>query len=310
MVPPSEAVNSSTGRACSSRTATIGLACRPGARVRARTRSSPVASATAVGTRATRTASTPPYRMIRSTQSMSWSSPTAAVASTGLPTAAPSGRTSSRSSMSCGVGAGSVSPASAQASAASTPAPPALVTMATRGPVGSGWACNRAAASRSSPTERVAVMPAWVNSAPRVMVRVAAAAVCEAAARRPASVRPASTVNTGIRRVTRRAVREKARGLPKDSRWSRARSVRPSLSHHWSRSLPLTSYLSPREAKDETPMPSRDSPSSRAMPTPPDCTATPAVPGRGWPAAKVASRLRATSVLETPRQLGPTSRMP
>ena len=37
-------------------------------------------------------------------------------------------------------------------------------------------------------------------------------------------------------------------------------------------------------------MPSRDSPSSRAMPTPPDWTATPAVPGCGCPAANVASR--------------------
>lgn len=104
-------------------------------RMRARTRSSPVAAATAVGTRATRTASTPPYRMIRSTQSVSCSSVTAAVASTGLPTAAPSGSTASRSSISSGVGAGSWSPASAQASAARTPTPPALVTIATRGPV-------------------------------------------------------------------------------------------------------------------------------------------------------------------------------
>lgn len=54
-------------------------------------------------------------------------------------------------------------------------------------------------------------MPACVNNAPRVMVRVAAATVCEAAARRPASVRPASTVRTGILRVTRRATREGAR---------------------------------------------------------------------------------------------------
>ena len=137
------------------------------------------------------------------------------------------------------------------------------------------------------------------------MVRVAAAAVCEAAARRPGvGSGPASTVSTGIRRVTRRAVRENARGLPKDSRCSRARSVRPSLSHHWSMSLPLTSYLSPSETKEETPMPSRDSPSSSAMPTPPDCTATPAVPGRGWPAAKVASRRSSGSVLADAEAVG------
>jgi hypothetical protein len=46
---------------------------------------------------------------------------------------------------------------------------------------------------------------------------VAIAAVCEAAARWPALLRPACTVSTGIFRPTRRAVRPNLRGLPKDS---------------------------------------------------------------------------------------------
>lgn len=175
---------------------------------------------------------------------------------------------------------------------------------------GSGWVCSRAAVSRSSPRVRVAVTPAWVNSARRVMVGVAAAAVCEAAARRPAAERPASTVSNGIRRATRRAVRENTRGLPNDSKCSRARSVLPSHSHHRSRSLLLTSRLSPSETKLEMPMPRRDSPSRSAMPTPPDCTAIPAVPGVGLRTANVASRWTDSSVLAMPRQLGPTSRIP
>src|ERR1700684_1647317 len=73
-------------------------------------------------------------------------------------------------------------------------------------------------------------------------------------------------------------------------------------------SLLDTSYLSPTDAKEDTPMPSRDRCPSSAIPTPPDCTTTPATPPAGWPAAKVAfSPIRGTT---TPEQFGPTSRMP
>ena len=67
--------------------------------------------------------------------------------------------------------------------------------------------------------------PAWPNSASWVTRGVAAAAVWEAAARCPAADRPDTTVSTGRCCPTRRAVRAKARGLPKDSTYKMASLV-------------------------------------------------------------------------------------
>src|ERR1700735_3712936 len=73
-------------------------------------------------------------------------------------------------------------------------------------------------------------------------------------------------------------------------------------------SLLDTSYLSPPDARGDTPMPSRDRCPSSAIPTPSDCTTRPATPPAGRPAANVAfSPIRGTT---TPEQFGPTSRMP
>ena len=104
-----------------------------------------------------------------------------------------------------------------------------------------------------------------------------------AAAVWPASDRPPMTVSTGIRAPTRRAVRANLRGLPNDSTYSTAIRVTPSCAHQVSRSLLDTSYLSPTDANDDTPMSSRDRCSSSAIPTPPDCTTSPATPGRDGP---------------------------
>ena len=55
-------------------------------------------------------------------------------------------------------------------------------------------------------------------------------------------------------------------------------------------------------------MPSRDSASAVAKPSPPDCMTSPATPGLGCAAANVASRpIPGTA---TPKQFGPISRMP
>ncbi len=97
------------------------------------------------------------------------------------------------------------------------------------------------------------MMPAWSNSASCVTSGVAAAAVCEAAARWPAADRPPMTVSTGSLRPTRRAVRANPRGLPNDSTYSTASLVCSSCSHQVSMSLLETSYLSPTEANDDTP---------------------------------------------------------
>ena len=210
----------------------------------------------AVGTVTARTASTPSSAAISSRQARNASRLTAAVVSTGPATAAPGG-SSVRSRRWVAVEiAATRSPLSPQASAARTPAPPALDTIAIRSPAGSGWAASMAAASISSPMPGTAMMPAWANSASWVTRGVAAAAVWEAAARWPAADRPPSTVSTGICCPTRRAVRANFRGLPNDSTYSTASLVRRSCSHQVSRSLLDTSYLSPTEANDDTPIPS------------------------------------------------------
>jgi hypothetical protein len=238
-------------------------------------------SATAVGTVSARIASTPSSAPTCSRQRRNTSGATAAVVSTGPVTSAPGGSSRRSPSWTRLSSTATCRPASEQAPAASTPPPPALDTIATRPPAGTGWPASRAAASISSPISRVAMMPACPNSGPRVTMGVAAAAVCEAAARCAASERPASTVRTGMLAPTRRAVRPNLRGLPNDSRYSTASVVARSCSHHISRSLPDTSDLSPREANEEMPMPSRLNCSSSAMPTPPDCTARPAIPAAG-----------------------------
>ena len=136
---------------------------------------------------------------------------------------------------------------------------------------------------------------------------VADGAVCEAA-RWPAGDRAPITVSTGIRCATRRAVPANLRGLPNDSTYSTASWVTSSCAHQVSRSVGDTSYLSPADTKDDTPIPSRDICSSSAIPTPPDCTTRPTTPRTGWPAVKVASR--PIHGMITPKQLGPSSRMP
>ena len=108
--------------------------------------------------------------------------------------------------------------------------------------------------------------------------------------------------------LTRRAVRANLRGLPNDSRYSTASLVWPSRSHHSSMSLPDTSSLSPTEANEEIPMPSRDRWSTSAKPRPPDCMTRPVTPGLAGRAANVASRPRLGTA--TPKQSGPTRRMP
>jgi len=98
------------------------------------------------------------------------------------------------------------------------PGPPALVTMATRGPAGRGWFASSAAMSNMSSSVSARITPAWRNSASTATSLAARAAVWEPAARVPAAVRPAFTARIGFLRPTRRARRAKRRGLPKDSR--------------------------------------------------------------------------------------------
>ena len=130
----------------------------------------------------------------------------------GLPAPAPS------RSFRSGLRSGTRSPAGSAASAASTLTPPALPMMAIRSPPGSGWSVIIRAASSSSPRWSARTMPAWAHRVSTARSGDAAAAVCEAPARFPATERPLTTASTGLRRARARAMRAKRRGLPNDSR--------------------------------------------------------------------------------------------
>ena len=87
-------------------------------------------------------------------------------------------------------------------------------------------------------------------------------------------------------------------------------SVAGSSCQYWSRSLPDTSARLPAETKLDSPSPRRDASASSATPNAPDWLNTPTRPAAGSTGASVALRRTAGSVLATPRQFGPTTRMP
>ena len=138
--------------------------------------------------------------------------------STGFATLAAAGRKARRASAVPAARGGSSSPCASQASAARMPGPPALVTIATRPPRGTGWCARSAATSKSSSSVPVRMTPAWRKRASTTVSLSASAPVWEDAARAPARERPALTATIGLRRATRRAMREKSPGLPKLSR--------------------------------------------------------------------------------------------
>ena len=136
------------------------------------------------------------------------------------------------------------------------------------------------------------------------------APVCELAARAPAEVRPALTARTGFARATRRATRPNLRGLPKDSRYRATTCVAGSCSQYCRTSLLDRSALSPSDTNAESPIPRRDMPSIAAAPNAPLWDTKPTVPAGTSARAKVAVSDTAGSLLTTPMQLGPTSRIP
>ena len=114
---------------------------------------------------------------------------------------------------------GTIRPPASQVSAQRMPGPPALVRIATRRPFGSGWLPRAAARSNISASVSARITPVWRKRASTATSLAASAAVCEPAARLPAHVRPLFITTIGLRRLTRRAMRAKRRGLPKDSRY-------------------------------------------------------------------------------------------
>ncbi len=75
-------------------------------------------------------------------------------------------------------------------------------------------------------------------------------------------------------------------------------------------SLPDTSARLPAETNVETPSPRRAAESSTAMPRAPDWLKSPNRPGGGSDGASDAFRRTCGSLLTTPNELGPTTRMP
>jgi hypothetical protein len=125
-----------------------------------------------------------------------------------------------------------------------------------------------------------------------------------------AAERPHLTATIGIVWDTRRATRANLRGLPNDSRYSRATCVCGSCSQYSSRSLPDRSALLPTDTNDDSPTPSLPAASMIAIPSPPLCDKKPDLPGIALGGANVALRRTSAAVLSTPRQLGPTNRIP
>ncbi len=89
--------------------------------------------------------------------------------------------------------------------------------MATRDPVGRGWWASSCATSNISSRVSTWMIPAWRNIASTAS---GGATILRTAwpIGTPCVVRPERTAMTGLRRETRRAIRENLRGLPIDSR--------------------------------------------------------------------------------------------
>ncbi len=233
-----------------------------------------------------------------------------AIMSTGLRVLASAGRNARSAATVESSSVGTTMPRYSHASDARMPGPPAFVTMPTRLPRGTGWFAISIATSNSSSIVSVRITPACAHIALTAESAPASEPVCDEAARMPAPVRPLFTAAIGFLRPTRRAISRKRRGFPNDSRYSSTTSVPGSCSQYSSRSLPDTSALLPTLMKCEMPMPSARAVSRIASPSAPLCDENATRPGGGYGGANVPSMRTPSSVLSTPRQLGPTSRMP
>ena len=124
------------------------------------------------------------------------------------------------------------SPRLTQASVAMIAGPPALVTIATRSPAGSGQRSRARATSNSSSMVLARSTPHWSRKAETVTSAPAMAPVWLVAARAPSLVRPDLTIRIGFLRPTRLAISVKRRGLPNDSRYMAMTRVAGSSSQY------------------------------------------------------------------------------
>ena len=165
---------------------------------------------------------------------------------------------------------GTSRPLASQASAARIPGPPPLVTIATRRPLYRRVELNTVAMSSISSIDPARTTPAWRSKASTPTSPPDKAAVCDAAPRRPATVRPALTATIGTRRPTRRATGTNDAGSGIDSRYSKITSTPDSSSQYRRRSLVDTSTAFPIDTKAPMPRPRACAASRTASPTAPD----------------------------------------
>ncbi|RPK49277.1 hypothetical protein EES40_07980 [Streptomyces sp. ADI93-02] len=118
------------------------------------------------------------------------------------------------------------------------------------------------------------------------------------------------TTTTGFTAAVRRASRVNLRGLPSDSRYSRATSVPGSSYQYCRKSLPETSARLPAEMKAESPALLRWRPARTAIPMAPDWVKSPMRPALGDSGAREALRRTWGAVLMMPKALGPMIRIP
>ncbi len=141
--------------------------------------------------------------------------------STGLPWLQCGGSRAFKASIVAELSAASSPPAPSNASVASTPGPPALVTIARRRPRGRGCLPSTSAISNSSAMRSTRKTPQRRKAASRTSSLPVSAPVCDAAALAAAAVRPALMTMMGLARATSRAAERNSRGLPIDSMYSR-----------------------------------------------------------------------------------------
>ena len=197
-----------------------------------------------------------------------------------------------------------------QASVAMMAGPPALVTIATLLPAGTGQRSSAWATSKSSSIESARRTPHCSRNAEIVRSCPARAPVWLEAARAPSAVRPDLTMRIGFLRETRLAIAVKLRGLPTDSRYIAITRVAGSFSQYSRRSLAETSALFPIETNWVSPRPRSAAACRMATPRAPDWLTKPTEPDRAGEGAKVALRETSTAVLITPMQFGPIIRRP
>ena len=149
---------------------------------------------------------------------------------------------------------GTCKPWASHKSVSSTPVPPELLMMATRGPRKTPWQSKAAATSNSVSPSSTNIAPAWRKRARVIAKSCASAAVWLLAARCPAWLRPVLRITTGLCGVTARRACTSAAPSETDSRTSASTRVAGSAPKKRTASTSFTSALLPADSTLEKPI--------------------------------------------------------